>query len=192
MTEETQVTPEQEELMLLKDRADRMGIQYHPSIGLDKLRAKVKSALDLDEEPSTTTVVGNIDMSQYIETLGQKKARLKKEAEKLVRVRVTCMNPSKANMQCDTFTAGNSYIGTISRVIPFNADAWHVPQILVDMLIEKKFTHHYVIKDAKGNNVNKTKLMKEYSVVTLPNLTSEEIEELKREQALTNRLSDEA
>ena len=34
-----------DELTLLKERATLMGIQYHPSIGVDKLREKVTSAL---------------------------------------------------------------------------------------------------------------------------------------------------
>lgn len=189
---ETQLTPEQEELQLLKDRADRMGIQYHPSIGLDKLRAKVKSALDLDDEPVKPINTGDVDMSQYVESLGQKKARLKKESERLIRVRVACMNPNKAAMEGDIFTAGNKYIGMISKYVPFNADAWHVPKILIDMMEEKKYTHHYKIRDSQGNDINKTKLMKEYSIQYLPNLTQEELEDLRREQALTNRLNDEA
>ena len=32
---------ESDELTLLKERADLMGIKYHPSIGVDKLREKV-------------------------------------------------------------------------------------------------------------------------------------------------------
>ena len=187
MTDEIQITAEQEELQLLKERADRMGIQYHPSIGLDKLRSKVKSALDLDEE---TPRVDKSDMSQYVETLGQKKARLKKESERLIRVRVSCMNPTKAAMEGDIFTAGNKYIGMISKYVPFNADAWHVPKILVDMMEEKRYVHHYKIKDANGQDINKQKLMKEYSIQYLPNLTPEELKDLAHEQAITNRLNE--
>ena len=189
MTEEIQLTAEQEELQLLKDRADRMGITYHPSIGLDKLRSKVKTALDLDEEPVKKDESG---LSEYIETLGQKKARLKKESERLIRVRVACMNPTKAAMEGDIFTAGNKYIGMISKYVPFNADAWHVPKILVDMMEEKRYIHHYKIKDAQGNDINKQKLMKEFSIQYLPNLTEQELKDLSHEQAITNRLNEEA
>lgn len=191
MTEEIQLTAEQEELQLLKDRADRMGIQYHPSIGLDKLRTKVKTALDLDGEPDPVKS-GDVDMSQFVESLGQKKARLKKESERLIRVRVACMNPTKAAMEGDIFTAGNKYIGMISKYVPFNADAWHVPKILVDMMEEKKYIHHYKVKDAQGNDINKQKLMKEYSIQYLPNLTEQELKDLAHEQAITNRLNVEA
>jgi hypothetical protein len=191
MTNETQAAAEQEELQLLKDRADRMGIQYHPSIGLDKLRAKVKTALDLDGEPDPVKS-GDVNMSQYVETLGQKKARLKKDSERLIRVRVACMNPTKAAMEGDIFTAGNAYIGMISKYVPFNADAWHVPKILVDMMEEKRYVHHYKVKDAQGQDINKTKSMKEYSIQYLPNLTEQELKDLVHEQSITNRLNEEA
>jgi hypothetical protein len=191
MTNETQATAEQEELQLLKDRADRMGIQYHPSIGLDKLRVKVKTALDLDGEPDPVKS-GDVNMSQYVETLGQKKARLKKDSERLIRVRVACMNPTKAAMEGDIFTAGNAYIGMISKYVPFNADAWHVPKILVDMMEEKRYVHHYKVKDAQGQDINKTKSMKEYSIQYLSNLTEQELKDLAHEQSITNRLNEEA
>jgi hypothetical protein len=38
--------PIPDELTSLKARADLMGITYHPSIGVDKLREKVQAALE--------------------------------------------------------------------------------------------------------------------------------------------------
>ena len=42
---------ESDELTLLKERADLMGIKYHPSIGVDKLREKVNSVLVPKDDP---------------------------------------------------------------------------------------------------------------------------------------------
>ena len=35
----------EDELTLLKERADMMGVKYHPSIGLEKLKEKVNEKL---------------------------------------------------------------------------------------------------------------------------------------------------
>ena len=42
-----------DELSALKTRADAMGISYHPSIGLEKLRAKVNGAIETTTEEPT-------------------------------------------------------------------------------------------------------------------------------------------
>ena len=47
---ETQETPKVNELTLLKERADMMGIPYHPSIGLEKLKEKVDTVLKPAED----------------------------------------------------------------------------------------------------------------------------------------------
>ena len=39
-----------DELTSLKQRADLLGLSYHPSIGLEKLRDKVNAALSSQEE----------------------------------------------------------------------------------------------------------------------------------------------
>lgn len=43
--------PVSDELSVLKDRADLMGVPYHPSIGLEKLRAKVNEAIAAEGAP---------------------------------------------------------------------------------------------------------------------------------------------
>ena len=72
-----------DELTALKGRADLLGIKYHPSISLEKLRDKVNAALSQDEEekPEITT--------ETTETASQKRNRLRAEANALVRIRVT-------------------------------------------------------------------------------------------------------
>ena len=78
--------PMVDELTTLKARADLLGISYHPSIGVEKLREKINAAVEpkADEVPAAST---------ESETPGQKRARLQREAAELVRVRVSCMNP---------------------------------------------------------------------------------------------------
>lgn len=180
---------EQEELTLLKERANLMGIQYHPSIGLNTLREKVKSALDLDasNKPIDTA---SIDMSEFVETLGQKKARLKKDAEKLVRIRISCMNPSKAEIPGEVVCVGNKFIGQITQYVPFNNEPIHVRQIILDRLQERTYTHHYTAQGKTGKDESKNKQVREFNIEILPFLTEEEIKDLAHQQAITDRLKD--
>jgi len=119
----------QDELVTLKARADQLGVKYHPSIGIEKLREKVAEAMG-GTTPATDEPAGEV-----VETEGQRRKRLKNEASKLVRIRVTCMNPAKREWSGEIFTVGNSMVGSFKKFIPFNADeGWHVPHIMYEAL----------------------------------------------------------
>jgi hypothetical protein len=123
----------------------------------------------------------------YKETPAQLKAKRKQEALKLVRIRVACMNPVKANMKGDIFSVGNSEMGMIKKYVPFNAEqGWHVPNLILQEMKNKKFVSHYTVK--VGNKmVNKHKLIPEYSIEILDPLTPEELKDLANRQLMSNK-----
>lgn len=175
----------QDELTTLKARADLMGVQYHPSIGVEKLREKIKAATEgtpVVEQPKEPEAV-------VVETDGQKRSRLKKQAMELVRIRLTCMNPAKAEWDGEIITAGNSAVGSIVKFVPFNADeGWHVPRIIYEQLKERQCQVFVSKKDARGNNTRQGKLIKEFSIEVLPALTPVELAELARRQAMAKSI----
>ena len=172
----------EDQLNALKSRADLLGVKYHPSISYEKLQEKIAAA---NQEQNTQ----DTPASEVKESENAKRLRMKKEAMKLVRVRVTCMNPYKNELEGDLFTAGNSVVGTVSRYIPFNAeDGWHIEQILYDQLKNRVFQSFYTTKDSRGNKVRKGKLVKEYAIEVLPPLTKEELAELAVRQAATKAI----
>lgn len=171
------------ELAALKARADLMGIPYHPSIGLDKLREKVNSVLASKEEVQPEAV------AEGQETEGQRRLRLRDEAAKLVRVRVTCMNPNKREWEGEIFTSGNAAVGTYKKYVPFNADeGWHVPNIIYQQLLQRECQIFVTKKDARGNKTRTGKLIKEFAIEVLPPLTQEELDELARRQAMAKSI----
>lgn len=171
----------QDELTALKARADLMGVSYHPSIGLEKLREKVNAAMSPPAEK--TPVV----LSKAVETVNEAKLRLRKECSKLVRLRLTCMNPAKKEWEGEIFTCGNSVVGTFTKYVPFNNDeGWHVPQIIVNMLEERKCQVFYTAVDSRGNKSRKGKLIKEFAVEILPDLSPSELHDLAQRQAMGN------
>lgn len=181
---DTQVTT-QDELAALKARADMMGISYHPSIGLEKLRDKVNAAIEGKEEKPETSAAAPAAATSEGETEGQRARRLKDEAHKLVRIRLTCMNPAKAEWPGEIISVGNAVVGSVSKYIPFNADeGWHVPNIIYQHLKERQCQVFTTVQDSRGNKTRKGKLIKEFSIEVLDPLTPEELHDLAQRQAM--------
>lgn len=187
------VTPT--ELDLLKERAKTMGLAFHVNIGVDKLKAKIDEHLNGPVESltpeQTDAALNGIDVptamkeAKVVESQGQRRVRLRKKAQRLVRVRITNMNPIKGNLKGEILSVGNAAIGSIKRFIPYNADkGWHVPQILLTQLQNRKYMSHYEIK-VGNRKVKKHKLIPEFAIEILPPLTGKELQELARKQAMS-------
>jgi len=162
-----------DELTALKARADLMGVKYHPSISLEKLKDKVNAAMAPTEEEAKEV------------SLGSQRGELQKKANELVRIRVTCMNPAKKEWEGEIFTVGNSVVGTFKKYVPFNAeDGWHVPRIILDTIQERQCQIFHASKDSRGNSIRKSKLIKEFAVEILPPLTEKELKELAQRQLM--------
>ena len=176
-----------DELATLKARADLMGISYHPSIKLEKLREKLASAISsTPEEKGVPDVVA----VKEEETEGAKRFRLRREANELVRIRVTCMNPAKAEWEGEIFTAGNSTVGSFSKFIPFNADeGWHVPRIILNQIQQRQCQIFVSVRDGRGNTTRKGKLIKEFAVELMPALTPKELADLAQRQAMAKTIA---
>jgi hypothetical protein len=193
MTEEQQV--QVEELVVLKQRADLMGVQYHPNISVEKLKARINAKLndepELQEELDTLLPVKDSEPKLFQfkpETKLERENRLRKEATRLVRIRVTCMNPNKKDWDGEVFTVSNSVVGTHRKYVPFNAEeGWHVPSILFEYIKDKQFVHHYIEKK-DGKEINRHKLVKEFAVEILDPLTEEELKDLAQRQALARSI----
>ena len=184
-TDVTQVT--QDELKTLKDRADLMGITYHPSIGLEKLREKVKATIEgqpeeVEVDPGKEAWKEHRDAKL---TAQEQRKKLQDEARKLVRIRLTCMNPAKSEYTGEIFTVGNSVVGTYKNFVPFNNDeGWHVPHIMYEMLRDRTCQIFTTVKLPGGGSHRQGKLIKEFAIEVLPSLSTKELEELARKQAV--------
>jgi hypothetical protein len=176
--------PQKTEIELLRERADRMGVKYHPTIGKDKLKEKIDLKLSGAVEP-----IEQVQQRPKGETPIQRKARLRKESARLVRVRVTCMNPNKKEWEGEIFTASNSVVGTFKKYVPFNAeDGWHIPTIILKQIQERKCQIFQTVKNSRGQKMRKGKLVKEFAVEILPPLTSSELKELAQQQAISHSI----
>lgn len=164
-----------DELSALKARADLLGISYHPSIGLEKLRDKVNAALSEGEKEDGAAVSSE----------AAERVDLQKKAAELVRIRVTCMNPAKKEWEGEIFTTGNAVVGTFKKFVPFNNDeGWHVPRIILEMMQQRECQVFTTVRDSRGNSTRRPKLIKEFAIEILPALTEEELKDLAQRQAM--------
>ncbi len=194
-------TPLPDELTLLKARADQLGISYHPKIGVPKLKLKIDLKLNpevakesIPETPEDYAVPEatqkmNTLVKNVVETARERTQRLKDASFRLIRIKVTCMNPAKTYLEGEIFTAGNSMIGSVKKFVPFNNVAgWHVPFIIYEFMKERQcqiFTNH---KDHRGNVTRRGKLINEFSIEVMDKLTLKEINTLKEAQGLNRSI----
>lgn len=180
-----------DEMTALKARADMLGLSYHPSIGLEKLRAKINDAL-ADKPAAVEAVPESTPAAPKAveETAMQRRIRKRKEATELVRIRVQCMNPAKKEWEGEIFTVGNSLVGTISKYVPFAdaEDGWHVPRMIYNHLLERQCQVFVTTTDSRGNKTRKGKLIREFAIEVLPNLTAEELRDLAQRQAMAKSI----
>ena len=204
MSDENQVeddaiaTPDERTMLL--ERAKVLGLKPHPTIGLEKLREKVKDAMEQpDPNPEPAPVVTPVAQTPEKttkaptkeETGPQRRARLHKESNRLVRVVVSCMNPRKQEQEFQMFSVSNSVIGTVTKVVPFDVEeGFHVPQIILDQIQDAKCQVFHTVKGPRGNKVRKGKQVKEFSVRILKPLTAKELADLARDQKQRNNLDD--
>lgn len=168
-----QMEVEQAALEGLKERATKLGVKFHPNIKAEALLIKIK---EVQADVPEVVVKQEKPVTQIDH---------KKEATKLVRIRLVCMNPAKKEWEGEIITVGNSVVGTIKKYIPFNADeGWHVPKFIYDVLVDRQCQIFITVKDSRGNQVRRGKLIKEFSIEILPPLTETELQELARQQAM--------
>lgn len=185
---------DEDRLEKLKDICDAEDIHFHHKSGEAKLKELIIAHFQAKSAESDVEQAGK-ELSESGEELELQfksldrypdetdtayKARKRKEAHKLIRVRITCMNPSKSEYDTEIFTFGNDVVGTIRRAIPFNVET-HVECVFLDMLRERKF-QQFKMKKEKGIEVREGYLVNEFAIEILPPLTKEELAQLAHTQ----------
>lgn len=174
------------ELEVLKERATLLGVSFHPNISLTKLKAKIEEAQSDGQEKEVLEEAEAKPLSKV-----GRKLQLRKEAEKLIRINVNCMDPAKREWDGELYTVSNSF-GTFRRFVKFNTvDGWHVPQIIYKHMKERKCQVFHTVTNSKGEKERKGKLIPELSIEVLPPLTKEELQALARRQAMTGAIDNE-
>jgi hypothetical protein len=182
------------ELDLLKERAVQMGVSFHPAIGVDKLRDKINAVLNSTDSVSedeisepTVQVAKPSNQVSKADLMRQYHVRLRQEANKLIRVRVTCMNPNKKDWPGEIISVSNAVIGTVKKYVPFNIEeGYHIPAVLLTLLKERQYQHFTRIKLPNGRVQIKPKMLPEFAIEEMTPLTKQELDALAQRQAMSN------
>lgn len=177
-----------DELTLLKDRARHMGISHSPNIGLEALRKKIADKLS-GETDAAPAAAADAEEPEAVElNPAQRRRQIRRDALALVRVRITNMNPSKADLPGEIFTVANKYLGIVKKFIPYGEatdNGYHIPKVLYDQLKDRKFLQ---VK-TKPNPRNPAQIeverrwVPEFGIEILPALTEEDLKRLANQQA---------
>lgn len=178
-------------LIQLKQQADSLNLKYHPSIGIEKLQEKVT---ECQKEMETSLKIRKPKPIKHLTSSERKllhQTTKRKEATRLVRVRLTCMNPNKKNWPGEFFTIGNAVVGTVKKFVPFEAEAgYHIPYIIYTHLKKKKYQKLTVIKLPRGRIKTKSTMLPEFNITLLDPLTSEELDDLATKQAVNRSIGE--
>ena len=185
----------QAELAVLRGQADAMGINYHHRAGIPKLKSLIQEAQNMPGEAAETVMsddeivtkknylpgVDYMTEEQFQQQFG---SSAQQEANKLIRCSVSCRSNLKREWHGEIITVMNPELGTFSKFVPFDGQPYHIPKIIVDFLKERECTTFFTVRDARGNETRKAKMMKEFVVEELPPLTGKELKELAQRQAM--------
>lgn len=204
----------------LKSLADFLEVSYSGNTGVDTLKKNIlnkinennddpvlKALIEQENKPKEKTNTNKevsdytndelYEMNQFNKSLPETLRRriVRAKATRLHRVKITNLDPADAEVPGMIVTCYNKYCGKVSKYIPFgdeNEYGYHVPEIILDDLKERKYALRKEIKNDKsqfGVKQYKTVMVRKFNIERLPDLTKEQIEELKKAQS--NRVTSE-
>jgi hypothetical protein len=178
-----------DELTILKDRARVMGLVFSNNIGLAALKAKVAAKQEGTEEvvaeaPQANPLVGETEPAVKVMSL---RDYLMKEELKLIRCRITNLDPKKKDLHGEILTVANEYIGTVRKFVPFGEatdNGYHIPKCIYTMMESRKFLDIQTKKGTVGDTPTvSVRWVREFALEILPPLTAKELERLAATQA---------
>lgn len=197
ISEDETPVPVVDEIAELRKKCDLLGIkQPHPSATAETIRKKISDHMaGIAEAPTATAAEDTkqvaLDKLAPVaeETAGAKRARLRKDALRLVRVNIQCLDPAKKEWEGEIFTVGNTTVGTVRKYVPFNTPAgYHIEHILFEMLKAKECQVFRTVKLKDGGTHRQPYLKKAFAIEVLPALTQDELDDLARQQALAGSI----
>lgn len=184
------------ELELMKQKATLMSITFSNNIGLEALKQKIKDKEDSVNSALTGVVTTPAVADAPVNPLADPSVKVGRTPNlreylhasqlKLVRLRITNMDPKKADLPGEILTFANDHLGTVARYIPFGEvtdNGWHVPYCIYEMLRTREFLQIRTVKRPGGRTEVKQQWVREFSLEVLPELNPSELARLAAVQA---------
>jgi hypothetical protein len=189
------------EFDMLKQRAMLMGVKFSNNIGIEALRTKVQARMDGEEarEAAATLMNGKpIEPEEepavtvHTTTAANARQEMYDREMRLVRLRITNMDPKKKDLPGEIFTVANRVLGAVKKYIPYGEatdNGYHVPYIIYRQLKEREFLNIKTRKDRQGRTIVETSMVREFALEELPQLTQAELNHLAAQQAAAAGMS---
>ncbi len=184
---EEELAAKADEFDVLKGRARMMGITFSNNIGVDALRQKINDKLAGDSGSNQKSETSGEITKTKTKSLRQ---HMLDEKTKLVRLRITNMDPKKKDIPGEILTVANEYLGVIKKYVPYGEvteNGYHVPYCIYEQLRDKQFLSIKVTKRAGKEHVE-TVWAKEFALEVLPPLSQEELDKLATDQRAGGRV----
>lgn len=186
-----------DELSMLKTRAQMMGISYSNNIGIDALKNKINAKLnneadttDVDgievkKENKSENISSSISSVSEPEVTSERQISLREYMQstqmKLVRLRITNLDPKKKDLPGEIITVANEYLGTVKKFVPFGEvtdGGYHVPECIYNALKERTFVSIKTRRGPRGQTIVENQDAREFSLEILPPLSVTELAQL--------------
>jgi hypothetical protein len=146
-----------------------------------ELQAKLAAATQ-----TPAKVVTNSSVSTKSSAKKSKRSEMIKKQMRLVRLRITNLNPAKKDLPGEIFTFANSVLGAVRKYVPYGEateNGYHVPYCIYTQLKWREFLNIKVRKDSRGKEHVETNMAREFALEELPQLTERELAQLASSQA---------
>lgn len=152
--------------------------------------AEADAPAPISKEHDNVTGLNPDDAASYTKPRNKNKkmsarAYVMREKTKLVRLRITNLDPKKKDLHGEVLTVANSYIGTIRKFVPFGEqtdNGFHVPYCIYELLRDRRFLNIRTRKGKFNTPIVEQIWAKEFALEVLPPLTPEELNKLSMTQ----------
>lgn len=153
-------------------------VEVMDDVGPDQMAARVAAAATRTNGSTRPLSKKQIEQAE----------REKQWAEqlRLIRVRIICLNPLKKDLKGEVFSVSNKFLGTVRKFIPFGEatdNGYHIPFVLYTELLGRQF-QSITVKKSGQTSLPEHRLVKEFAIERLPDLTPDEIASLARTQSV--------
>lgn len=189
-----------DQMTMLKQRATVMGISYSNNISLETLKKRIQEKMDGVEaaKPELEKPIINPLVDTKPAVAGKKTPSLRQHMHdtqmKLVRLRITNLDPKKKDLHGEFITVANEFLGTVKKFVPYGEvtdDGFHVPYCIYRELDSRKFLNIRTVRNRKeGTTKVENNWAKEFALDVLPPLTREELNRLATAQAAAGSTAD--
>lgn len=180
---------DEQKLDMLKTRARLLGVNFSNNISVDTLLGKIQAKMAENDGAEEEEEVNPLSPKQSKQTLLQTQ---RAEQLKLIRLRITNLDPKKKDLKGEIVTFANEVIGNVRKMVPYGEatdNGFHVPYCLYKVLRNRKFLDIKTFK-VGGQIRVKHSWVREFALEVLDPLTKPEIARLAASQSAAGGLDD--